>query len=68
MDELVAQIAANVGIDPGVARKAVVIVLKFLAAEAPDKAGPLIDGLPGARERWRAHPTSAAASWACSAR
>jgi len=50
MDELVAQIAANVGVDPGVARKAVVIVLKFLATEAPDKAGPLIDGLPGARE------------------
>lgn len=50
MDELVAQIAANTGIDPGVARKAVVIVLKFLASEAPDRAGPLIDGLPGARE------------------
>jgi len=51
MDELVAQVAEATGIDPGTARKAVVIILQFLVNAGPgDKVAPLIDALPGARE------------------
>jgi hypothetical protein len=51
MDELVAKIAANTGVDEAVARKAVAIILKFLATSgAGDKIQPLIDTLPGAKE------------------
>lgn len=50
MDELVERIVAETGVDPEVARNAAIIILKFLAAEGPpDKVGPLIDSLPGAR-------------------
>jgi hypothetical protein len=51
MDELIARIAAATGIDAGVARKAAVIILQFLAREGPaDKVAVLIAALPGAQE------------------
>lgn len=51
MDELVARISAETGVEPDVARKAVTVILKFLMAEgAPDKAAKLVDAIPGARE------------------
>ena len=57
MDELVSQIATNLGIDPGVARKAAIIILKFLAKEAPaDKVQALVDAIPGAKEAMAAGP------------
>jgi hypothetical protein len=57
MDELVAQIAANTGVDAAVARKAVAIILKFLSSSgAGDKIQPLIDTLPGARDAVAAAP------------
>jgi hypothetical protein len=57
MDELVAQIAANTGVDAAVVRKAVAIILKFLASGgAGDKIQPLIDTLPGAKEAVAATP------------
>ena len=57
MDELVSQVAANTGIEPGVARKAIVIILKFLQDQAPaDKVKALVDAIPGAREAMDAAP------------
>ena len=57
MDELVVQIASNLGVDPGVARKAIVIILKFLQNEAPaDKLKALVDAIPGAKEAMAAGP------------
>ena len=57
MDELVAQIAANTGVDAAVAQKAVAIILKFLAAEGgSDKIQDLIGMLPGARDAVDATP------------
>ena len=51
MDELVAKIVADTGIDPAVARTSVIVILKFLRHEAPtEKVDALIDQLPGARE------------------
>ena len=51
MDELVAQVASNTGVDPAVARRAVAIILKFLLTEGPGaKVQALIDALPGAAE------------------
>ncbi len=50
MDELISKIAAEAGIDPAVARRAVAIIVNFLAREAPaDAVNGLIDKLPGAR-------------------
>ena len=49
MDELVARLVANVGVDKTAAEKAVGIILDFLQKEGPpDKAQALIDTLPGA--------------------
>ena len=51
MDELIAKITANAGIEPAVARKAVAIVLGFLSrAGPPGQVQAVIDKLPGARE------------------
>jgi hypothetical protein len=51
MEELVARIAADTGLDPVIARKAATIILRFLASDGPaDKVGPLVDALPGAGE------------------
>lgn len=48
MDELVARLVANVGVDRGTAEKAVGIILGFLRKEGPpDKVQTLIDRLPG---------------------
>jgi hypothetical protein len=50
MDELVARLVANVGVDRVAAEKAVGIILDFLSKEGPpDKVQPLIDKLPGAQ-------------------
>jgi len=49
MDELVGRLVASIGIDPGVAEKAVGIILAFLLKEGPaDKVQALIDQMPGA--------------------
>ncbi|GGB08644.1 hypothetical protein GCM10011491_40860 [Brucella endophytica] len=51
MDELIARISSNVGIDPATATKAVGLILAFLEKEGPaDKVSALIDAIPGARE------------------
>jgi len=50
MDELIARLVDNVGVDRGVAEKAVGIILTFLIKEGPsDKVQALIDKLPGAQ-------------------
>lgn len=49
MDELIARLVANVGVDRVAAEKAVGIILDFLRKEGPaDKVQGLIDRLPGA--------------------
>jgi len=49
MNELVARLVANVGVDQAAAEKAVGIILDFLKKEGPpDKVQALIDKLPGA--------------------
>jgi hypothetical protein len=49
MDELIARLVANVGVDRSAAEKAVAIILDFLRTEGPpDKVQALIDKLPGA--------------------
>ena len=49
MDELIARLVANVGVDQAAAEKAVGIILNFLRSEGPpDKVKALIDRLPGA--------------------
>ena len=49
MDELIARLVANVGVDRPAAEKAVGIILEFLRAEGPaDTVKALIDKLPGA--------------------
>ncbi|RCS23307.1 DUF2267 domain-containing protein [Phyllobacterium salinisoli] len=51
MDELVARITSNVGIDPATATKAVGLILAFLQKEGPaDKVAALIAAIPGAQE------------------
>lgn len=52
MDELVAQISTQTGVDAGVARRAVGIILKFLLNEGQEAAQvqALIDSVPGAAE------------------
>jgi hypothetical protein len=57
MDELVAQVASNAGVDPAVARRAVAIILKFLLNEGGGaKVQALIDAVPGAAEAVAAAP------------
>lgn len=49
MNELIARLVANVGIDQAAAEKSVGIILDFLKKEGPsDKVQTLIDKLPGA--------------------
>jgi hypothetical protein len=49
MDELVARLVADIGIDRATAEKAVGIILDFLVKEGPaDKVQPLLAKLPGA--------------------
>jgi hypothetical protein len=55
MDELIARLVANVGVDRDAAEKAVGIIFEFLLAEGPpDKVKALIDRLPGAAELMQA--------------
>ncbi len=62
MDELIARIVADTGIDPAVARTSVIVILKFLRHEGPaDKVDALIDQLPGAREAMTASDAGGAA-------
>jgi len=50
MEELVARLVANVGVDQSAAEKSVGIILDFLRKEGPaDKVQALIDRLPGAQ-------------------
>jgi hypothetical protein len=50
MDELIARLVADVGIDRSAAEKAVGIILDFLVKEGPaDKVQPLMTKLPGAQ-------------------
>ena len=49
MDELIARLVADVGIDRATAEKAAGIILEFLVKEGPaDKVQPLLAKLPGA--------------------
>jgi hypothetical protein len=49
MDELIARLVADIGIDRSAAEKAVGIILDFLVREGPaDKVQPLLAKLPGA--------------------
>ena len=49
MDELIARLVADVGIDRATAEKAVGIIFQFLLKEGPaDKVQPLLAKLPGA--------------------
>jgi hypothetical protein len=51
MDELIARLVTNVGLDRDAAEKAVAIILAFLKKEGPpEKVQALIDALPGAEE------------------
>jgi hypothetical protein len=51
MDQLIADIAAKTGASTAAARKALAIIVAFIAREAPpDKAAAMLDKLPGARE------------------
>ena len=49
MDELIARLVANVGVDRTAAEKAVGIIFEFLRKEGPaDKVQALLERLPGA--------------------
>jgi hypothetical protein len=51
MEQLVAEVATKAGVTPAVARKAVAIIIAFIAREAPpDKVAAVVDKLPGARD------------------
>jgi hypothetical protein len=51
MDELIARLVANVGVDRDAAEKAVGVIFEFLLKEGPtDKVRALMDRLPGAEE------------------
>ena len=55
MDELIARLIANVGIDQAQAERAVGIIFDFLRKEGPtDKVQALMDQLPGAQELMQA--------------
>ena len=55
MDELIARLVANVGIDRTQAERAVGIIFDFLRKEGPtDKVQALMDQLPGAQELMQA--------------
>lgn len=50
MEELIARLVANVGVDRTAAEKSVGVILDFLSKEGPpDKVQALIDMLPGAQ-------------------
>lgn len=50
MQDLIVRIAGKAGISEDIARKAVSIIISFLAKEGPDsQVGKLLDSIPGAR-------------------
>jgi hypothetical protein len=55
MDELIARLVANVGVEREAAEKAVGIIFEFLRSEGPpDKVQALLDRIPGAEELMKA--------------
>ncbi|MEP2943625.1 MAG: DUF2267 domain-containing protein [Hyphomicrobiales bacterium] len=51
MEELISRIVSNVGIDEGLAKKSVGMILGFLQQEGPeDKVSSLMGALPGAED------------------
>ncbi len=67
MDELLDRLVAKVGVDRGVAEKAVGIILAFLLKEGPaDKVQSLIDQMPGADVAMGATPNEGALAWVAS--
>jgi hypothetical protein len=55
MNELLDRLVANVGVDRGVAEKAIGIILAFLLSEGPsDKVQAFIDQMPGAEAAMQA--------------
>ena len=59
MDELIARLVANVGVDQATAEKAVGIILDFLVKEGPpDKVQAVVDKLPGAQALIQAQQAS----------
>lgn len=59
MDELIARLVANVGIDREAAEKSVGIILEFLRKEGPpDKVQALLDSMPGAEALINAQESS----------
>jgi len=55
MDELIARLVANVGVDREAAEKSVGIILDFLVKEGPaDKVQALIDKIPGVQSLMQA--------------
>ena len=55
MDELIARLVANVGVDRDAAEKAVGVIFAFLRKEGPpDKVKALLDRLPGAEQLMQA--------------
>jgi len=59
MDELIARLVANVGVDKAVAEKAVGIILDFLVKEGPsDKVQAVVDKLTGAQALIQAQQAS----------
>ena len=58
MDELLDRLVAKVGVDQGVAEKAIGIILAFLLKEGPsDKVQALINQMPGAEAAMQAAAT-----------
>jgi len=59
MEELIARIVANVGIDEALAKKAIAIILQLVKSEGPqDKVAELFAALPGAEEFAEEHGDS----------
>lgn len=55
MDELIARLVANIGVDRGAAEKAIGVIFEFLRKEGPtDQVRALLDRLPGAIELMQA--------------
>jgi hypothetical protein len=55
MDELIARLVANVGVERETAEKAVGIIFEFLRSEGPpDKVQALLDRMPGAEQLMKA--------------
>jgi hypothetical protein len=55
MDELIARLVANIGVDRAAAEKAVGVIFEFLRKEGPaDQVQALLDRLPGANELMQA--------------